>query len=81
VQERAIKRFILPDAGNDTSLATLAPIEKDGISDAVMHARARLAVVPVRTVADCLRNVFEEGDILLAGLKRGFLRVHKRVVR
>ncbi len=72
VTDPDIHVFFYPSLTQDHSLPTLAPMEKDRIEDALIHASEFIRIVPVRTVLDTIQQVFDEGAIALASLEHGF---------
>lgn len=77
VADRSLGRFLYPDLDRDRSLGVLSPREKQRSQDAVMAARDSLDVRPVGEIAELVREVFAEEEILRASLKTGFLTVLK----
>lgn len=77
VGDRSLGRFLYPDLERDKSLGVLSPQERDRSQDAIMAARDSIDVRPVSGIAELVREVFTEGEILRASLKTGFLTVLK----
>ena len=72
VADPDIHMFLYPSLAQDHSLPMLAPMEKNRIEDALVRASELIRVVPVRTVLDAMKLVFDEGAIALASLDHGF---------
>ena len=71
--DESIKKFLYPDLRNDGSLNPLLNEEEiNEIQTAIAKAKRSLQVVPFRDVADLLRAILPDDQLILAGLRNGY---------
>jgi hypothetical protein len=69
----SIRVFVHPSTGNDASLRTMTPRERDEAESAIRQAADRMRFVAVASVEQLVAGVFPERAIVLAGLSNGFM--------
>ncbi len=69
-----VKRFLYPSLKHDASLAALIPKEAESMAAGIVGGSAKLKLRGVGDVAELLRSVFLEKDLVLSGLRKGYLR-------
>lgn len=70
--DQSVRRFVHPALGDVDDLSALAPQEHARVARALRAARERLAVTAVRDIGEYVCHAFDEEEILLASLRRGF---------
>ena len=70
-----IRRFVHPATAGDASLPTLSPTVLRELEDAVVSARDRLRLSAVSNVAELVETVFDDEEIVEAGLRAWFFSV------
>lgn len=75
IADGSTHRFMHPDFEKDGSLAALLPQERDQSIAAIMAASDSIRTKAVRDIAQLAREVFNEEDIVQAGLQEGYFGV------
>ena len=71
-KDRRIRSFIYPRLDQDLSFETLTPKQRNRIYGAIAEAKSGLDLIPVRNVAELIRAVITEDQIIKSALDNDF---------